>query len=153
LDGMTHAHMQWGGLECRILGTLFNRDGQMNLGADVEDFPAAVQSRVYKLLGPGLSSVVNFVDPIRAARARREAEVLGFTALPQSVEIGTLRYTSADQRHRGSSAEVVVRIQPFDLLARRTAVFGMTRTGKSNTTKTLVSEIALGSGLISRARR
>jgi hypothetical protein len=142
-DGMTHAELQWGGLECRILGTLYNRDGQTYLGADVEDFPAAVQSRVYKLTGDGLSSVVNFVDPIRQAKSIKEATDLGFSGLPLPVEIGNVRYTSADRRHRTSGADVVVNIQPFDLLARRTAVFGMTRTGKSNTTKTIVSEIAL----------
>jgi hypothetical protein len=142
-DGMTHAELQWGGLECRILGTLYNRDGQTYLGADVEDFPAAVQSRVFKLRGEGLSSVVNFLDPIRQAKAVKEAADLGFKTLPLPVEIGNVRYTSADRLHRTSGADVVVNIQPFDLLARRTAVFGMTRTGKSNTTKTIVSEIAL----------
>lgn len=34
-------------------------------------------------------------------------------------------------------------IQPADFLARRTAVLGMTRTGKSNTVKTTVSAVAL----------
>ncbi len=142
-DGMTHAELQWGGIECRILGTFYNREGQTYLGADVEDFPAAVQSRVYKLTGEGLGAVVNFTDPIRQAKARKEAADLGFTSLPLPVEIGNIRYTSADRRHRKSGADVIVNIQPFDLLARRTAVFGMTRTGKSNTTKTIVSEIAL----------
>jgi len=36
-----------------------------------------------------------------------------------------------------------VRIQPTDFLSRRTAVLGMTRTGKSNTVKTTVSAVAL----------
>lgn len=143
MDGMTHAQLQWGGLECRILGTMFKRDGQLALGADIEDFPSAVQYRVYKPIKSGLSSIVNFVDPLRLQKASEEARALGFRTLPASVEIGTLRYTSANLRHKGSDAEVVIKIQPFDLLARRTAVFGMTRTGKSNTTKTLVSEIAL----------
>ena len=142
-DGMTHAELQWGGLECRILGTLFNRDGSSHLGADVEDFPSAAQSRVYKLKGEGLGLVVNFLDPLRQAKAVQEATALGFPNLPEPVEIGEVRYTSADKLHRQSGANVVVNIQPFDLLARRTAVFGMTRTGKSNTTKTLVSEVAL----------
>lgn len=143
MDGMTHAQLQWGGLECRILGTMFKRDGQLALGADIEDFPSAVQYRVYKPVGAGLSTIVNFVDSLRLQKANEEARALGFRVLPAPVEIGTLRYTSANLRHKGSDAEVVIKVQPFDLLARRTAVFGMTRTGKSNTTKTLVSEIAL----------
>ncbi|MCS5627226.1 MAG: DUF87 domain-containing protein [Planctomycetes bacterium] len=43
---------------------------------------------------------------------------------------------------RGGSTDVPVYISPVDFLARRTAVFGMTRTGKSNTTKTMVSQVA-----------
>ena len=38
---------------------------------------------------------------------------------------------------------VDVLIQPSDFLARRTAVLGMTRTGKSNTVKTTVSAVAI----------
>lgn len=34
-------------------------------------------------------------------------------------------------------------IQPSDFLARRTAVLGMTRTGKSNTVKTTVASVAI----------
>ena len=143
MDGMTHGHFQWGGLECRILGTMYRRDGRMVLGADVEDFPSAVQYRVYKAVGPGLESIINFVDPIRETAALKTAQLLGFPSLPPKVEIGTVRYTSARQKHDGSGAAVPVRVQPFDILARRTAVLGMTRTGKSNTTKTLASEIAL----------
>lgn len=143
MDGMTHGHLQWGGLECRILGTMYRRDGRVVLGADVEDFPSAVQYRVYKATGAGLEAIVNFVDPIREAAALKTAQLLGFISLPPKVEIGTVRYTSARQKHDTSGAAVPVYMQPFDILARRTAVLGMTRTGKSNTTKTLASEIAL----------
>ena len=143
LDGMTHGHFQWGGLECRILDTMYRRGGRMVLGADVEDFPSAVQYRVYKAVGAGLEGIVNFVDPIREAAALKTARQLGFPSLPPTVEIGTVRYTSTRQKHDGSGAAVPVRMQPFDILARRTAVLGMTRTGKSNATKTLASEIAL----------
>lgn len=143
LDGMTHGHLQWGGLECRILGTMYRHNGHILLGADVEDFPSAVQYRVYKPIGAGLEAIVNFVDPVREAAARKTAKLLGFQELPPKVEIGAVRYTSARQKHDASGAAVPVRIQPFDILARRTAVLGMTRTGKSNTTKTLGSEIAL----------
>src|SRR5690606_20133587 len=57
---------------------------------------------------------------------------------------GTVRYTSTDRLHRGATEEPVkVEIQPADFLARRTAVLGMTRTGKSNTVKTTVSAVAM----------
>lgn len=143
LDGMTHGHLQWGGLECRVLGTMYRHDGRVVLGADVEDFPSAVQYRAYKPIGIGLEGIVNFDDPVREAAAWKAAQQLGFPSLPPKVVIGTVRYTSSRQKHEASGAAVPVRMQPFDILARRTAVLGMTRTGKSNTTKTLASEIAL----------
>lgn len=143
MDGMTHGQLQWGGLECRILGTMYRRDGRVVLAADVEDFPSAVQYRVYKAIGTGLEAIVNFVDPIREAAALKTAQLLGFSSLPSKVEIGTVRYTSARQKHDTSGAAISIYMQPFDILARRTAVLGMTRTGKSNTTKILASEIAL----------
>nr|WP_301003538.1 DUF87 domain-containing protein [Arsukibacterium sp.] len=64
--------------------------------------------------------------------------------MPTPIEIGKVRYTSSDRLHRGpSEPKVSVQIQPTDFLARRTAILGMTRTGKSNTLKTTVSAVAL----------
>jgi len=57
-------------------------------------------------------------------------------------KIGTVRYTSTDRLHRASEVEKVpFFIQPSDFLARRTAVLGMTRTGKSNMIKQTVSVV------------
>ena len=65
--------------------------------------------------------------------------------------IGTVRYTSTDRLHRGEAGQqAVFYLNAVDFLARRTAVFGMTRTGKSNTVKQLVSVVmrtSRGSGL------
>ena len=54
-----------------------------------------------------------------------------------------MRYSSTDRLHRRSAdAEIVpVYVQPSDFLARRTAVLGMTRTGKSNMIKQMVSVV------------
>jgi hypothetical protein len=62
---------------------------------------------------------------------------------PSPINIGTIRYTSTARMHRGINPLVEVFIQPTDFLARRTAVLGMTRTGKSNTVKTTVSAVAV----------
>ena len=53
-----------------------------------------------------------------------------------------MRYTSTDRLHRGDvSEQAVFNLNAIDFLARRTGVFGMTRTGKSNTIKQLVSVV------------
>ncbi len=67
---------------------------------------------------------------------------MGFkTALPR-FPIGTVRFTSTARPHRGDAARhVVFNLNAVDFLSRRTGVFGMTRTGKSNTIKQLVSVV------------
>jgi hypothetical protein len=67
---------------------------------------------------------------------------MGMRRAPTPFRIGKVRFTSSS--HLGAAeTEVPVTIFPGDFLGRRTAVFGMTRTGKSNTTKTMVSAVSL----------
>jgi len=142
LDDITRNQMQFGGLECKVLGTFYAVDGQLRLGSDLESFYMAVRLAVYRPRGEALGTIVNYVDPGRLKRAHEEFKRLGVTREISPFEIGTVRYTSTDRMHRGQASELVrVFIQPSDFLARRTAVFGMTRTGKSNMIKQLVSVI------------
>lgn len=151
-DPYTRAELQFGGLDTRILGTFFMDNGELHLGADIENFAAASSLRVYKPTDAALKRIVNFVDPLRLAKAREDALAQGFIDIPSAFQIGTVRYASTDRLHRRQSASSVsVEIHPSDFLARRTAVFGMTRTGKSNTVKTMVSAVALA-GLRQRVK-
>lgn len=69
---------------------------------------------------------------------------MGMKRPPRAFQVGTVRFTSSTQLGgRDGMDSVPVTIFPGDFLGRRTAVFGMTRTGKSNTTKTMVSAVAL----------
>jgi hypothetical protein len=141
-DPITQNEMQFGGLECRILGTFYSRDGDLWLGSDLESFATAARLNVYRPRGSALQTIVNHVDPIRRRAARLEAEQLGLGTSIQPFRIGTVRYTSSDRLHRRDEAELVpVSVQPSDFLARRTAVLGMTRTGKSNMVKQMVSVV------------
>lgn len=54
--------------------------------------------------------------------------------------VGEVRYASTNRPHQQVSG-VPVSIAPTDLLGQKTALFGMTRTGKSNTTKTVIRSI------------
>jgi hypothetical protein len=142
---------QFGGLACRILGTFYLQDGKLRLGSDVESYLSAPQLEVYRPTGPALEAIVNYISPERAAAAREEARRLGLNGDLPRFPIGTVRYTSTDKLHRGDLVDqAVFHLNAVDFLARRTAVFGMTRTGKSNTVKQLVSVVmrtSLGSGL------
>lgn len=142
LDDVTTHLLQFGGLECRVLGTFYQRDGAMLLGSDVESFTGSGRLEVYKPIGEALRRIVSYIDPIRQEKARQELEALGITVTVPPFQIGTVRYTSTAHLHRSLPSDLApVSVQPTDFLARRTAVLGMTRTGKSNMVKQMVSVV------------
>jgi DNA helicase HerA-like ATPase len=73
----------------------------------------------------------------------REGEVTGN---PTDIKIGKVRYSSS-RRFQEREPEVPVYVAPRDFLGKRTALFGMTRTGKSNTVKKIIqSSVQMGVG-------
>jgi Helicase HerA, central domain len=141
------SEFQFGGLLCRILGTFYVRDHQLRLGSDVENYSCGRDLIVYRPSGEALSHIVNYISPERAAAAEAEATRLGLRNALPAFPIGTVRYASTDKLHRGDASErAVFNFNAIDFLARRTAIFGMTRTGKSNTVKQLVSVVMRASG-------
>lgn len=143
IDDITQNQLQFGGLQCRVLGTFYTSEGDLWLGSDLESFATAARLNVYRPHGEALNTIVNYVDPIRKNAAREAAKQIGLQAEPAPFQIGTVRYTSTDRLHRRSqnAEKVPVFVQPSDFLARRTAVLGMTRTGKSNMIKQMVSVV------------
>ena len=143
IDDITLNELQFGGLKCRVLGTFFVSDEELWLGSDIESFSTAARLNVYRPHGDVLNTIVNYVDPIRRRDAEEAAEELGLGMNIQPFQIGTIRYTSTDRLHRRheKSIKVPSYVQPSDFLARRTAVLGMTRTGKSNMIKQTVSVV------------
>ncbi len=53
------------------------------------------------------------------------------------IRIGRVRYSSS-RRFQSKEVEVPVYVSPQDFMGKRTALFGMTRTGKSNTVKKII---------------
>ena len=144
MDPITASELQAGGLRCSVLGTFYMNEGRLRLGSDIENYMTLSRLRAYKPRGKALSMIVNHVNPEVRKKAEEEALKAGFKTVPSPINIGTVRFTSTARLHRGPNEEPVnVLIQPADFLARRTAVLGMTRTGKSNTVKTTVSAVAL----------
>ena len=141
-DKITRNKLQFSGLECRVLGTFYMKNNQLNLGSDIESFSASLQTRVYAPKKDALGKIVNFVDPIRKNKSIEDFKLLGIDGTVEPFPIGTVRYTSTDRMHRATEQDKVpFCIQPADFLARRTAVLGMTRTGKSNMIKQTVSVV------------
>ena len=141
-DNITQNEIQFHGLECRILGTFYKRDDSLWLGSDLESFVSATKFNVYRPRKEALETIVNYVDPIRQNKAIEDMKELGIKKKINPFPIGTVRYTSTDRLHRQKDEDKVrVSIQPTDFLSRRTAVFGMTRTGKSNMVKQTISVV------------
>ena len=125
LDSYTKYEFSFSGLECRILGTFYKDDkGCTRFGADVENFYSAHNYKVIKPNPDVLELIVNF---------REE----GITGKPTDIKIGKVRYSSS-LRFQAQEDDVPVFVSPKDFLGKRTALFGMTRTGKSNTVKKVI---------------
>ena len=131
LDDFTRYEFSFSGLECRILGTFYrakDSDGNdfIEFGADVENFYSANNYKVYKATGDVLKFIAN----------QRDTDVIAGNE--GEFEIGKVRYSSSRRFQGELDDEVKVYMNPKDLLGKRSALFGMTRTGKSNTVKKLI---------------
>lgn len=130
LDTFTRYEFSFSGVECRILGTFYkDATGRLQFGADVENFYSAHNYSVIKPNPQVLTLIANF---------REDA----ITGRPTDIQIGKVRYSSSrrfqDIYETEHGAAVPVFVRPQDFLGKRTALFGMTRTGKSNTVKKII---------------
>ncbi|WP_226086691.1 ATP-binding protein [Mesobacillus sp. S13] len=143
-DRYSKNEMGFTGLECRILGTFYEESGELNFGADLENYFGTKSLYIYKPQANSLQNIVNFIDPLRKKSIIEELKRDGIDTTnynnANQYEIGTIRYTSTN-RMQSKVPSVNVMVNPFDFISRRTATFGMTRTGKSNTVKTLIKAI------------
>ena len=111
--------MRYSGVRCRILGTYQppeDTDAPWRFSSDVDNFYSGRGLKVYKPTGDDLELIVN-----SASRAEDGG---------QTTKIGHVRYATATPADAAA-----VNIAAEDFVAQRTALFGMTRTGKSNTVK------------------
>ncbi len=126
LDEFTRYEFSFSGLECRILGVFYrNIDGKIEFGADLENFYSANNYSVYKADGDVLEFIVN----------QRDDD--GLAGQDSDFKIGNVRYASS-RRYQTQEQSVDVWVNPKDFLGKRSAMFGMTRTGKSNTVKKII---------------
>ena len=137
MDGSTAHLLSYAGLKCRVIGTFYLELSKQNpqelaikFGSDISNFYPNRGLKVYKPNSEALKSIVNYRDPLRDEDHKNSPEVT----------IGTIRYASTNRSFQGVN-NVDVCISPADLKTQKTAVFGMTRTGKSNTTKIMAKAV------------
>lgn len=133
MDPETSDLLSFAGLKCRVIGTFYVRkeqpagqapESRLAFGADISNYYPNQGLKVYKPKGTALSTIVNF----RGEPTQHETEV------------GYVRYASTNRQFQAVD-DVPVRVTPEDLSGQKTALFGMTRTGKSNTVKTIASAV------------
>ncbi len=128
LDSYTRYEFQFSGLDCRVLGSFFRGEESTEFGADVDNFYGPNNYSIYRPSGRLLEYIVNF----------RDGKAIPGGSGDQ--RIGEVRYASS-RRHRAAES-VPVYVSALDYLGKRTALFGMTRTGKSNTLKKVIQATA-----------
>lgn len=120
IDPLTNAELQWGALKADILGTYYDIIGhEIAFGNDIDSF---VSPHFYEIYVP--------------KREHLEVLINSFVAKKDPIQIGRLRYTETETL--GTKDVVPVSVSPNDFLCNRTALFGKTRMGKSNTIKVIL---------------
>lgn len=140
MDSQTAHFLSFAGVKCRVIGTFYldTYRGEnprptnlvLRFGSDLSNFYPNRGLKVYKPNGLALKLIVNYQDPDRVP------ELVSSTR----VEIGEIRYASTNRSFQGTP-NVRVSISPADMLGQKTAVFGMTRVGKSNTVKIVAKAV------------
>ncbi len=145
-DVLTQNEAAFVGLHTSVLGTFYTEDCPNADGAsvstlcfsqDIETFYSISQYQVYKPMGEGLRTISSFPEI-----TPQEIE-LGHSMdnPPPRSRLGTLRYASTRRRQMKRPDSIApVNINIRDFIGNKSALFGMTRMGKSNTMKVIAAE-------------
>jgi hypothetical protein len=132
IDPITNKEFQWSGLKGTIVGTFYDKQGdtdsdfKIGFGLDVDTFFAPHCYEVYVPDGGHLGSLIN-----------------AFNDNPKPLQIGFLKYTETPSAAARDTVPVLVDPEDFTgkSYGHRTALFGKTRYGKSNTMKVVADTI------------
>lgn len=127
LDPMTEQRMQIAGYDCKIMGTFYEEDGELTFGSDVDRILAAQSYEVLKPHGSSLS--------ILSSYSRKGSLIAGDSKM---VKLGRVRYSETE---KNADMEAAFYVDVKDFIGKKSAVLGMSRTGKSNLLKVLVSQV------------
>lgn len=129
MDVLTKNEIQFSGINAKILGTAYEDDDGIEFGSDVETFYSSARYKVYKPNARALSEIFKLIQHDQDEQDEDDSVI----------RLGRVRYTSTERNPRLSEATVPIDID--DVVGNKTALFGMTRTGKSNTMKVLATSI------------
>ena len=105
--------------ECSVLGTFIaQEDGGYRFAEDIDNYYAVHELMVWKPDAETLDLIVN-----------HQHRTNGIPIAKASKKIGRTRFTASE---RAGAVKADFRLDPTDLMKRRTVYFGMSRSGKSN---------------------
>ncbi len=142
MDLRTRNLLGFAGVQCRIIGTFYLEENQSNpesplnlkFGSDISNYYPNRGLKVYKPNSSALEAIVNYCDPSTLSSHIEKYQN------SEKVKLGSVRYASTNRKYQKID-DVPVYIYPADLLSQKSALFGMTRTGKSNTTKIIAKSV------------
>ncbi|HEY7115502.1 MAG TPA: DUF87 domain-containing protein, partial [Tepidisphaeraceae bacterium] len=123
LDVWTQGELQWGALDCDVLGMFYADPQEARRLAYSGDVNNVVSAHRYQVFAPD--------------RRLLEMVVNGTVGADLPATIGTLRATECQFGATNGDPQIPVRVSMRDFAGRRTAMFGKTRLGKSNVVKLL----------------
>jgi len=116
------------GLECSVVGTFVARpDGGYRFAEDIDNYYAVNQLMVWKPDAVSLDLIVNHQHRTNDIPVSRK-----------SAKVGRTRFAAAEP---DNATKADFMINPTDIMKRRTAYFGMSRSGKSNGLKIMAENI------------
>lgn len=138
MDPTTNNLLGYAGVKCRVIGTFYmdtladqtDQTFKLIFGSDLSNYYPNRGLKVFKARGDVLRRIINYRDPRLSKDEDKD----------RLVRVGEVRYASTNRPFQQISG-VPVSLTPTDLLGQKTALFGMTRTGKSNTTKIIVKSV------------
>lgn len=130
-DVLTRNELQQSAFDCEVLGTFYTeqdaRDAPIHFGADIDNVMVSARYQVFLPSTEVLSWLASYPGPSNPNDA---------------LVVGHVRFSATRRKALIAGTDKAdVRIDISDFVGRKTAVFGMTRTGKSNTIKTLATAV------------
>lgn len=123
LDVWTQSELQWGALDCDVLGMFYSNPADMRELHFSGDVNNVVSAHRYKVFAPDEALLKLIVN--------------GMVTQEQRAGIGNLRTMECGLFGNGAVTGIEVAISMRDFKGCRTAMFGKTRLGKSNVVKLL----------------
>lgn len=133
-DELTRNELQQSAFDCEVIGTFYTEPNSTTIefGSDIDNVVSSARYQVFLPSEKVLSWIASYPEP-------KGNDLL---------TLGAVRFASTRRRARAAGVDKAnVDVHVDDFVGRKTAVFGMTRTGKSNTIKTLVTAIATHAAL------